>query len=84
MGWNDAQDILEEQLGAKYGWCQGCGGPIDDGGDCVKMGCPDPELERTVEGALCPSCGILAPRLGVLGRTAHYRCKQCGLGWSKV
>lgn len=43
---------------------------------------PD-ELEEYAEAIRCPFCGAYGPNmLGVLGRRAHYRCRDCGGDYS--
>lgn len=31
----------------------------------------------------CPYCATPTPVFGRLGRLTHYRCKACGLEWSR-
>lgn len=31
----------------------------------------------------CPTCPGIGVLLGVLGNTAHYRCRQCGYQWGE-
>lgn len=31
----------------------------------------------------CPACGGIGVKLGALGRLIWYRCRQCGIDYSK-
>lgn len=37
---------------------------------------PEPQEPTPI---VCPSCGGLANPMGALGRTLHYRCRDCGI-----
>lgn len=52
----------------------GCGG-CENGEHCGVCECCIPPA--------CPECGGPGMHLGTLGRREHYRCRNCGLGFSE-
>lgn len=70
--------------------CSGCGNrqPIlnlsktADFGD-MGQGMPDEQnRDEAYEATTCPACGGPGVYLGNLGRLAHFRCRNCGMGFS--
>ena len=76
--YNDAMDLGEELAIARYGACEGCSGPLNDAGECVKMGCPDPQEKRTTDESLWAACGGRSFPFGSLGNITWYKCRDCG------
>lgn len=73
----DEDDVPEDDSDpAGFGACGDCPdcGSLSPG----RCGCADPEPFDVPDMRRCSQCGGGAYLMGVLGTTAHYRCRQCG------
>lgn len=43
---------------------------------------PEPEPEPVPDPGPCPACDGAPMLLGSLGKTVHFRCRNCGWDWS--
>jgi len=41
------------------------------------------EEELNEHGPQCPACGSEGNELGTMGNCTHYRCRNCGIVWSR-
>ena len=50
---------------------------------CDECGCWEDEVEEETEVSPCTTCGGAGIFLGILGRTAHFRCMFCGIVFNR-